>query len=331
MPFFDHRGPDAGDYEATPKQDVTLRQLGSTADKTSFTCEDAFGWADSPSGVPPLESRVAGGTDTDLASIPPFLWGLISSYGRHTMPAILHDVRCEAAKGGAGLGGSPYAAYLRRRADQQFRHTLRVHAAKGIVTRYVMWSAVRLFGFLPIGVAVVLGVIVSMLHVSSDVFVAVSAILSQVTIWPWLSWLDFIPKGIAWMLARSSEALQPDLPFTIIVGVLLTAAVVLIAYRSVEKRSVNGSASFSIQALGSLVFASLVAVLSAPPLLPLILVTVVTRLVLWLLDFVLHWVEVLVTKILQAAAGAAPANVNIPETVLQGTAKPPFPGLFPSP
>lgn len=331
MPFFDHLGPGADDYGTTLKQDVTLTQLGLSADKTSFTCDDAFGWSDSSPGVPPLESRVSGGTDTDLASIPPFLWGLISSYGKHTMPAILHDVRCEAAKAGAGPGGRPYAAYLRRRADQQFRHTLRVHAAKGMVTRYVMWSAVRLFGSLPIGVAVVLGVIVSMLHLSTDVFVAVSAILSQVTIWPWLSWLDFIPRSIAWVLARSSEALQPDVPFNIILGVLLVAAVVFIAFRSVEKRSVDESASFSMPAFVSLMFASVVGVLSAPPLLPLVLVTVVTRLVLWLLDFVLHWVEVLVTKILRAVDDATPANVNIPETVLQGTARPPFPGLFPSP
>jgi len=32
-----------------------------------------------------------GANATDLASVPPFLWGLISSHGRHTASALLHD------------------------------------------------------------------------------------------------------------------------------------------------------------------------------------------------------------------------------------------------
>src|SRR3954454_1976114 len=38
------------------------------------------------------ESRPAKGSNaSDLASVPPFLWGLISSHGRQTAPALLHD------------------------------------------------------------------------------------------------------------------------------------------------------------------------------------------------------------------------------------------------
>ncbi len=38
------------------------------------------------------ESRPAKGSNaTDLASVPPFLWGLISSHGRQTAAALLHD------------------------------------------------------------------------------------------------------------------------------------------------------------------------------------------------------------------------------------------------
>src|SRR3954452_3359902 len=38
------------------------------------------------------ESRPAKGSNaTDLASVPPFLWGLIASHGRQTAPALLHD------------------------------------------------------------------------------------------------------------------------------------------------------------------------------------------------------------------------------------------------
>ena len=38
------------------------------------------------------ESRPAKGSNaSDLASVPPFLWGLIASHGRQTAPALLHD------------------------------------------------------------------------------------------------------------------------------------------------------------------------------------------------------------------------------------------------
>jgi hypothetical protein len=145
------------------------------------------------------------------------------------MPVILHDVRCDSAKeAAAGQGGRAHAAYLRRRADQQFRHTLKAHADQGLVTRYVMWCAVRLFGFLPLAIAVVLGVIVSMLHLSGDVFVAVSSLLNQVTIWPWLSWLDWIPQAIAWVMARLATALEPDQPYT---GIMIALVVMAVAGR----------------------------------------------------------------------------------------------------
>lgn len=336
MPFFNHLGPGPDVYSTEAKENLRLTQLGSepVSEKTSFTCNDTFGWSDSAPGTPPPESRVSNSTNTDLASIPPFLWGLISSYGRHTMPAILHDVRCDAAvkvRKGDTPGGSPYAAYLRRQADQQFRHTLRVHADKGVVTRYIMWSAVRLFGSLPIAAAVVLAVLVSLLHLSEDAFVAVSKALSQVTIWPWLSWLDFIPRGIASGLARLSKSLHPDQPFAMILVVLLAVAVVFTAWRSIERQAPDGSASFSVNAFVSMLCASLIGALSAPPLLPLVVVTVITRLVLWILDLICHLLERLFRKALQALAGSTPANVTIPERALQGTALPPFPGLFPSP
>lgn len=332
MPFLDHLGPQPDDYDTNPKQDVRLTQLGATSTKTSFRCGDAFGWVDIPPGVPDADSRVATDTCTDLASIPPFLWGLIASYGRHTMPAILHDVRCDAAKmATAEQGGRAHTAYLRRRADQQFRHTLKAHANQGLVTRYVMWCAVRLFGFIPLAIAVVLGVIVSMLHVSSDVFVAVSNLLNQVTIWPWLSWLDWIPQGIAWALAQLATALEPDQPYT---GIMIGVAVVVLAailYRSLERRTVADGVTFSVPAMLSLVGAVVVGVLSAPPLLPLVVVTVVTRLVLWLLDFLTHWLELGWTELLKFVNRVTPANVNVPTTAMTPGETPPFPGFFPAP
>jgi hypothetical protein len=331
MPFFDHVGPQPDDYDTNPKQDVRLTQLGSTSTKTSFTCGDAFGWANLTPGVPDAESRVALNTSTDLASIPPFLWGLIASYGRHTMPAILHDVRCDASKAAAGQGGRAHTAYLRRRADHQFRDTLKAHADQGVVTRYIMWCAVRLFGFTPLGIVVVVGIIASMLHQSSNVFVSVSDLLNKVTIWPWLSWLDWVPQGIAWVLAQLAMALKPNQPYTGIMIAVATTSLVAIVYRSFERQAAGGPVAFSLPALLSLVGAGAVGVLSAPPVLPLVVVTMVTRLVLWLLDFVTHWLELGWTHALQFINGVTPANVAVPDSALTPGASPPFPGFFPSP
>jgi hypothetical protein len=332
MPFLDHLGPEPDKYDANPKQDVHLTQLGASSAKTSFRCGDAFGWASIPPGVPDLDSRVTVDTCTDLASIPPFLWGLIPSYGRHTMPAILHDVRCDAAHAAAaGPGGRPHSAYLRRKADQQFRHTLKTHASQGLVTRFVIWSAVRMFGFKPLGVAVVLGVLVSMLHLSSNVFVAVSALLNQVTIWPWLSWLDSIPQVIAWGLAELATALQPDQRYTVIMIILGATAAAALIYRSFERKASTDAVGFSVASVLSLAGALVVGVLAAPPLLPLVLVTVVTRLVLWLLDFLTHYVEVAWAGGLRLIDGATPDNVQVPEEAMTPGSMPPFPGFFPTP
>ncbi|QGN57481.1 DUF1353 domain-containing protein [Nostocoides sp. HKS02] len=331
MPFFDHVGPEPDDYDTSPKQDVRLTQLGSASTKTSFTCGDAFGWANRTPGVPDLDSRVALDTSTDLASIPPFLWGLIASYGRHTMPAILHDVRCDASKAAAGNGGRARTAYLRRHADHQFRHTLKAHADQGVVTRYIMWCAVRLFGFRPLGVAVLAGIIVSMLHQSSNVFVSVSDLLNKVTIWPWLSWLDWVPQGIAWGLAQLATALRPNQPYTGIMIAVATISLVALVYRSFERPAAGGPVRFSLPALLSLVGAGVVGVLTAPPVLPLVVVTMVTRFVLWLLDFVMHWLDLAWTKVLRLIDGATPSNVTVPEGAMLPAAVPPFPGFFPTP
>jgi hypothetical protein len=332
VPFLDHLGPQPDQYNTNPKQDVRLTQLGASSTKTSFLCGDAFGWASIPPGIPDPDSRVTADTCTDLASIPPFLWGLIPSYGRHTMPAILHDVRCDAAHAAvAGPGGRAHSAYLRRKADQQFRHTLKTHASQGLVTRYVIWSAVRMFGFKPLGIAVVLGVLVSMLHLSSDVFVAVSTLLNQVTIWPWLSWLDSIPQVIAWVLAKLATALEPDQRYTVIMVILGAVAAGALVYRSFERRTATDAVGFSVPSVLSLAGALVVGVLAAPPLLPLVLVTVVTRLVLWLLDFLTHYLELAWTSVLKLIDGATPANVQVPEDAMTPGGMPPFPGFFPTP
>ncbi len=81
------------------------------------------------------------GQSTDLASVPPWLWGVIASFGRHTLAALLHDHLCEQARTAAPADAGP----MRREADRLFRVTmfdLDVPAPRA----WVMWAAVRLFG-----------------------------------------------------------------------------------------------------------------------------------------------------------------------------------------
>jgi hypothetical protein len=60
-------------------------------------------------------------------------------------------------------------------------------------------------------------------------------------------------------------------------------------------------------------------------------VTVVTRLVLWLLDFLTHYLELAWTSVLKLIDGATPANVQVPEDAMTPGGMPPFPGFFPTP
>ena len=323
MPFVDI-GPGPDDVATVAKTEVTLTQLPpGHSSRTCFRCDDWFGWVDELGHLPAADRRVALGTKTDLASIPPFLWGIFATYGRQTMPAILHDVQCDAAKAaGDGPGGAPIEARLRREADDLFRRTLAEHAQFGVVTRWIMWSAVRLFGFLPLGLTVVLGVVVGLLHWSALVFRSVEAVLSQLTIWPWLWFLDWIPKGIARVLGWLSAGLAGDQPFGWVLSGLVALTLVLAGVRSAERSVPDGPAQWRARSFASLVVASAVAVLVAPPLLPLVLVTVVTRLLLWAVDLVLHVAWTHLVKLAPASRRPVPRAPRRP---------PPFPGGFPKP
>lgn len=73
------------------------------------------------------------GDVTDLASVPEFLTWLVPRYGRHTLPALLHD----------HLVVPDMNANLREQADTTFRDTM--GAAKvPLVRRWMMWAAVSL-------------------------------------------------------------------------------------------------------------------------------------------------------------------------------------------
>ncbi|MEO7754683.1 MAG: DUF1353 domain-containing protein [Terracoccus sp.] len=312
MPFYDldDSGRPAG---SGAKTDVRLTQLAEPsgfspvrllyalfAAATTFRCEDHFGWADHPGEEPDTLSVVPAGTVTDLASIPSFLWGIVPSYGRHTMCAVLHDVRCDAAATARKAGQRQLAARRRRLADNQFRTTLRLHAQLGLFTRWIMWSAVRLFGYLPLGATAVIGVLAATLHLSRATFTATASALDGVTIWPWLAPLDFLPKAVAAGLAWAADRMAGQTVFIGLVGGLAVLALVLAVIRSFESQgppdgSSQSPPAFSLTAFGELVAALAVGALALPPLLPLIVVTLLTRVVLALFDYVafaLDWARV---------------------------------------
>ena len=74
--------------------------------------------------------------DSDLASVPSVLWGLIASYGRQAAPALLHDHRSVLA---AGLGDRRAALAQRRVDDRVFRTALREQGVP-LLRSAIMWA-----------------------------------------------------------------------------------------------------------------------------------------------------------------------------------------------
>lgn len=322
MPFLD-RIAGSDDFATSPKTEVRLRQLPPKQPrKTNFTVLDSFGWTTHVGTRPSPEDRVAADRETDLASVPPFLWGLIASYGTHTMPAILHDVQWDSARATAD---ARHRALLRRRADALFRKTLRDHAHLGVATRWLMWGGVRLFGSVWIGVCVVAAAAVGLLHWSAPLFRATGDLLEELTTWPLLVPLKWVPQGVAWLLERASDLFRSDVVTWWTMGGLIGVAVVLMVLRAFERSTAGGPTAWSPAAFGSLLGAAVVGFLGTPPLFPIVIVTAVTRLLLWLLDLLLHPLAKLLFPVMPEVR-EAPADERPP-----APSRPPFPGVFPKP
>ena len=278
VPFLD-RIDDSPEPRWYLKTEVGLRQLQrrpgaiwGRGGRVEFTVLDDFGYvamldhAGHDDGNPPRDHYAGPGPDrlvdreqpTDLASVPSVMWGIIASYGDHTMPALLHDTLCTKADAAIPRGRG---RRLRREADQLFRTMLKVDAGVGIGTRWVMWTAVRLFA------SKVVGVPAALLAVSLPL-----AVLARTGHLPWA------PLH-AWAGIYSWAA--------VVSGVLLAVAA---AWQSFED---NG---FSAVALGGLLGASLIALVAVPPLAPALLLTVVTLLAMRLLDFVLFLLHAVLVR-----------------------------------
>jgi len=130
------------------------------------------------------------GNSTDFASVPPFLWGLIASFGKQTLPAVLHDsLTYEAMLAPAGE-----RLALRRTYDEDFRVSLIDSGVHQLRAR-VMWASVGMeryaryagalgvaiiaqfsIGLLAIVAAVALGIIVQPLWFLLGVAPAIAAL-----------------------------------------------------------------------------------------------------------------------------------------------------------
>ncbi len=133
MPFIDEAG--------RPLDRVRLVYRGDRM----FQLAESIRWLDLETGAeervtphdlsrPPTDPQ----NGTDLASVPPFLWGLVASYGRQTLPAILHDRLIDRTE----LLPPTEQDRERERADAVFRRSLEdsgVPRARATV----MWATVR--------------------------------------------------------------------------------------------------------------------------------------------------------------------------------------------
>jgi hypothetical protein len=168
MPFLDaDGGPLAG---------LELRYLGDR----EFLVEQPFRWVDPRDGV---GFDIPAGHATDLASVPAFLWGLVASYGRQTLPAILHDALSDRADDAPAATGNA----VRRDADLRFRRALIESGVTALRAR-TMWTAVALNRYaefrMPLGILLFVQAIVS-------IAVIVGGIVLTALGHPW--WLLLLP------------------------------------------------------------------------------------------------------------------------------------------
>ena len=195
---------------------------------------------------------------TDLASVPPLLWGLLPSYGRQLRAALLHDRLCDV------VNKEPDArkAYLARRvADELFLQALRdtgdgSHEDKmnrvGWFRSQLFWTGVsygRYWTFRKFLAVILTG------HILAGVL-AVDLILGL----PPLGWLaDRLP----WSWAQDNR---------ILILIWLVALVLSLAWGRDRRLA-------------------FIAVLVGPLILPVLLVTFAAQIVLGLPDWVLHRVR----------------------------------------
>jgi len=133
------------DADDNPVSTVDLRQVGPKA----FQLMKGFTYAE-PGGrtypIPAHDLTRPHDKDetTDLASVPPLLWGLIASYGHQTRAALLHDRLSLLARRQTQPSAGPR---LRREADRLFRVAL-LESDVPWLRCWLMWAAVSIDRYL---------------------------------------------------------------------------------------------------------------------------------------------------------------------------------------
>jgi Protein of unknown function (DUF1353) len=93
---------------------------------------------------------VPAGFQTDAASIPRLLQGVLPAWGRWSRAAIVHDYLCRAIDGGQRLGIKNWGILTsRRQADDVFREAMIVSGVPRALA-WIMWLAVRAADRFPI-------------------------------------------------------------------------------------------------------------------------------------------------------------------------------------
>lgn len=86
---------------------------------------------------------------TDGASVPRIFWAFLPTWGRYSRAAVIHDYLYNELRPGT----QPHPeAPTRQRADAIFLEAMEV-CGVGFLTRWIMWAAVRTFGFLSLQAA----------------------------------------------------------------------------------------------------------------------------------------------------------------------------------
>lgn len=82
------------------------------------------------------------GYKTDFASVPPILWGVFPSIGRHNLGSVVHDYMYDNRLFEAQMGEKE----ARKFADSQFLYFANLIGPKHKVRHYIMYRMVRWFG-----------------------------------------------------------------------------------------------------------------------------------------------------------------------------------------
>jgi hypothetical protein len=128
--------------DASPPPKIELRSIS----KTDFELLTAFAYKPTKGEVieVPIHPNDCA-ESTDLASVPPLLWGLLPSYGRQLRAALLHDRLCDEVNKSLRDGKDPHEVYpIRRRGDDLFFEGMRDLSAGGDLKR-VGWFRAKLF------------------------------------------------------------------------------------------------------------------------------------------------------------------------------------------